>query len=122
LAACREAVAICRVSDRGHLGGMLHDTAFMAVNAGEPLPEAEQMYREALCDSIPPIPFCRQFPDSRLGCFVFARATSMEGERLLRDAEPALRGKGEPLIEIVPVLYAARLKKTCGAITRRPSG
>jgi hypothetical protein len=28
------------------------------------------------------------------------------GERLLRNADPALRGNGEPLIELVPVLYA----------------
>jgi hypothetical protein len=33
------------------LGAVLHDSAFMAVNAGEPLPDAESMYREA-----------RQFP------------------------------------------------------------
>jgi serine/threonine protein kinase len=106
LAACRQSVALCRVSDRNRLGGVLHDTAYMAVNTGEPLPEAERMYREALH-----LPF-RLYTDasfavgdSRIGMLRLRQGDLEGGERLLRDAEPALRGHGEPLIEIVPVLY-----------------
>jgi tetratricopeptide (TPR) repeat protein len=107
LAACSQSVALCRVSDRNRLGGVLHDTAYMAVNAGEPLPEAERMYREAL-----------QFPVrlrtdgnfgvaySRIGMLRLRQGDLEGGERLLLQAEPMLGGKGEPMIEIVPVLYA----------------
>jgi tetratricopeptide (TPR) repeat protein len=48
LAACRQCLALWRVTNRNRLGGALHDTAFMAVNAGEALPEAEKLYREAI--------------------------------------------------------------------------
>jgi hypothetical protein len=106
LAACRKAVALYRVVDHGVLGGVLHDTAFMAVNAGEPLVNAEAIYQEA-----------RRFPrqnqsayqainDSRVGMLRLREGDLEGGERMLRDAEPALRGKDEPLIELVPVLYA----------------
>jgi len=44
--------------------------------------------------------------DSRLGMLRLRQGDLEEGERLLREAEPFLRGKGEPMIEIVPVLYA----------------
>jgi tetratricopeptide (TPR) repeat protein len=106
LGACREAMAIWRVSDPSSLGGMLHDTAFMAVNAGEPLPEAEQMYREALRFPRPNDPLFASRVNSRIGMLRLRQGDLVEGERVLRDAEPALRGKGDPFVEIVPVLYA----------------
>jgi hypothetical protein len=40
LTACRQAVALYRVVDHRVLGAVLHDSAFMAVNAGEPLAAA----------------------------------------------------------------------------------
>ncbi|MGA2039443.1 MAG: serine/threonine-protein kinase [Bryobacteraceae bacterium] len=106
LAACRETAALCRVSDRDRLGGVLHDTAYMAVNAGEPLPEAEKMYWEALWVSIPSNPLLPAISYSRVGMLRLRQGDLDGGERLLQEAEPALRGKGEPLIEIIPVLYA----------------
>jgi tetratricopeptide (TPR) repeat protein len=106
LGACREAMAIWRISDPSSLGGMLHDTAFMAVNAGEPLPEAEQMYREALRFPRPNDPLFASRVNSRIGMLRLRQGDLVEGERVLRDAEPALRGKGDPFVEIVPVLYA----------------
>ena len=106
LAACQQSVALCRVSDRDRLGGVMHDTAYMAVNAGKPLSEAEKMYREGL--RFPGSGWARfiSITDSRLGMLRLRQGDLEGGERLLREAEPFLRGKGEPLIEIVPVLYA----------------
>jgi serine/threonine protein kinase len=106
LAACREAIAIIRASDPSSIGGFLHDTAFMAVNAGEPLPDAEQMYREALRFPRRNDPLFASIMNSRLGMLRLRQGDLVEGERVLRDAEPALRGNGDPFIEIVPVLYA----------------
>jgi len=110
LAACREAVAINRVNDRGQLGYALHDAAFMAVNADEPLAEAETMYREAI-QFLPPSPARARISlailNGRLGMLRLRQGDLEEGQRLLRDAEPVLRGKGDPLIEIVPVWYAS---------------
>jgi serine/threonine protein kinase len=106
LAACREAVAIYRVSDHARLGGALHDTAFMAVNAGEPLPDAEELYREALRFPQPNQPSYPGIMKSRIGMLRLRQGDLEGGERLLRDAEPALRAKDGPLIEIIPVLYA----------------
>jgi serine/threonine protein kinase len=106
LAACQQSVALCRVGDRDRLDGAMHDAAYMAVNAGEPLPEAERMYREALRS--PGSGWARfvSITDSRLGMLRLRQGDLEEGERLLREAEPLLRAKGEPMIEIVPVLYA----------------
>jgi serine/threonine protein kinase/tetratricopeptide (TPR) repeat protein len=107
LAACREAVAIWRVSDPVSLGGgVLHDTAFMAVNAGEPLPDAEEIYREALRFPRPNDPLYSSTMNTRIGLLRLRQGDLAHGERLLREAEPALRGKGEPFTEVVPVLYA----------------
>jgi serine/threonine protein kinase len=105
LLACRQCVALCRVSDRDRLGGVLHDTAFVAVNAGEPLPDAERTYREALRFPGSDRAALLAIAYSRLGMLHLRQGDLEGGERLLRDAEPALRGHGEPLIEIVPVLY-----------------
>ncbi len=106
LAACRQAVALYRVVDHGILGAVLHDSAFMAVNAGEPLSGAESMYREARQFPRPNQPSSQPIIDGRLGMLRLRQGDLDSGERLLRDAERALRGKEEPLIEIVPVLYA----------------
>jgi serine/threonine protein kinase len=106
LSACLHAVALYRVVDHGILGAVLHDSAFMAVNAGEPLPDAEAMYREAQRFPRPGQPAFQAVMDSRLGMLRLRQGDLEGGERLLRNAEPALRGKDEPLIEIVPVLYA----------------
>jgi serine/threonine protein kinase len=105
LAACRQAVALYRAIDHRVLGAVLHDTAFMAVNAGEPLPDAEAMYREAKRFPSPHKAF-QAMMDSRLGMLRLRQGDLEGGERLLRAAEPQLRENGEPLVEIVPVLYA----------------
>jgi len=58
LAACRQCLALWRVTNRKPIGALaLHDTAFMAVNAGEALPEAERLYREAISFSPAREPF-----------------------------------------------------------------
>jgi tetratricopeptide (TPR) repeat protein len=106
LPACREAVAIYRVSDHGSLGGALHDAAFMAVNAGQPLAEAEETYRESLRFPRPGQPSFQAVMNSRIGMLRLRQGDLDGGERILVDAERELRSHGEPLIEIVPVLYA----------------
>jgi tetratricopeptide (TPR) repeat protein len=106
LGSCREALAIWRVSDPSELGGILHDTAFMAVNAGEPLAEAEKMYRESLLYPRPNQSEFRAIMNSRVGMLRLRQGDLEGGERILLEAEPVLRGNGEPLIEVVPVLYA----------------
>ena len=106
LSACRQAVAIDRAADHDSLGGVLHDTAYMAVNAGEPLAEAEAMYREALRYPRASQPSFSPISFSRIGMLRLRQGDLEGGERLLREAEPPLRGTGEPLIELVPVLYA----------------
>jgi serine/threonine protein kinase len=106
LPACRHAVAICRLSDRDSLGAALHDTAYMAANAGEPLAEAEQMYRESLLNPRPGQPEFAAIMNSRIGMLRLRQGDLEGGERILLEAERQLRGKDEPWIEIVPVLYA----------------
>ena len=106
LAACRQAVALDRTVDHNVLGSVMHDTAFMAVNAGEPLADAEAMYLESLRFPRADRSEFQAINDSRVGMLRLRQGDLEGGERLLRGAEPALRGKGEPLIEIVPVLYA----------------
>jgi tetratricopeptide (TPR) repeat protein len=106
LSACRQAVALYRVGDHGILGAVLHDSAYQAVNAGEPLADAERTYREARQFPRPSQPSSEAAIDSRVGMLRLRQGDLDGGERLLRDAEPPLRGNGEPLIEIVPVLYA----------------
>ena len=100
-------MALYRKVDHGVLGAVLHDSAYMAVNAGEPLPDAERMYRESQRFPAPRNqPEYLAINNSRLGMLRLRQGDLEGGERLLRDAEPALRGKDEPMIEIVPVLYA----------------
>jgi len=106
LAACRQAVALYRTVDQGVLGAVLHDSAFMAVNAGEPLADAQAMYREAGLYPRPNAPTFQAINDSRLGMLSLRQGDLEGGERVLREAETALRGKGEPATEVVPVLYA----------------
>jgi hypothetical protein len=106
LQACREAVARYRAVDRASLGSALHDAAYMAVNAGAPLVEAEAGYRECLRFPRPNQAAYPAIIDSRLGMLRLRQGDIDGGGRILRDAEPLLRGKGEPLIEIVPLWYA----------------
>jgi serine/threonine protein kinase len=106
LAACRQAVALYRAVDHSVLGGALHDTAFVAVNAGEPLADAEAMYQESRRYPRPNAPAYQAINDSRVGMLRLRLGDLDGGERALRGAEPALRGNGEPFIELVPVLYA----------------
>ena len=106
LAACREAVATFRAGNRATLGSALHDTAYMAVNAGEPLTEAEQIYRESLLYPRPNQPEYTAIVNSRIGMLRLRQGDLTGGERILLDCERVLRAKGEPMIEIVPVLYA----------------
>src|ERR1039458_6182990 len=72
----------------------------------QPLPDAEAMYREAQRFPRPGQPAFQAVMDGRLGMLRLRQGDLEGGERLLRNAEPALRGKDEPLIEIIPVLYA----------------
>ncbi len=106
LAACRQAVALYRVIDHGVLGSVLHDSAYMAVNAGEPLADAESMYREARRFPRTNQPAFAAVNDSRLGMLRLRQGDLAGGERILLDAERVLRGNGEPMVELVPVLYA----------------
>ena len=106
LAACRQAVALDRVADHGSLGAVLHDTAYMAVNAGEPLASAEAMYREAMLFPRAGQSSFTAISYSRIAMLRLRQGDLEGGERLLHEAEPPLRGNGEPLIELVPVLYA----------------
>jgi len=106
LDACKQAVSLYRVVDHSVLGAALHDTAFMAVNAGEPLPEAEAMYREALEFPRPNQDVFNAVVKGRLGLLRLRQGDLDGGERLLAEAEPPLRGSGEPMTEIVPILYA----------------
>jgi tetratricopeptide (TPR) repeat protein len=106
LPACREAVAICRSGDRGDLGGVLHDTAYTAVNAGQPLADAEAMYRESLRHPRLNQALFAAIVNGRIGMLRLRQGDLDGGERILLGAERALRGQGEPQIEIVPVLYA----------------
>lgn len=105
LAACRQAVAIYRVTDRGVLGSALHDTAYMAVSAGEPLAPAEDMYRESLHFPRPNVPAHSAIVNSRIGMLRLRQGDLDGGESILMDAEGVLRGEGEPMVEVVPVLY-----------------
>ena len=106
LTACRQAVALDRAADHDSLGAALHDTAYMAVNSGERLAEAEAMYREAMRYPRASQPSFAAISFSRIGMLRLRQGDLEGGERLLRDAESPLRGNGAPLIELVPVLYA----------------
>jgi serine/threonine protein kinase len=109
LAACRQCLALWRVTNRNLLGPALHDTAFMAVNAGEALPEAEKLYREAISFSPAREPFTgahAAMMKGRIGMLRFRQGDLDGGERMLIEADALLRGPGDPLTEIIPVLYA----------------
>jgi eukaryotic-like serine/threonine-protein kinase len=109
LAACRQCLALWRVTNRNGLGGALHDTAFMAVNAGEALPEAEKLYREAIPFRPAGEPFAgahAAIMKSRIGMLRLRQGDLDGGERVLIEADAVLRSHGDPLTEIIPVLYA----------------
>jgi len=117
LAACREAVAIYRVSDHARLGGALHDTAFMAVNAGEPLPDAEELYREALRFPQPNQPSYPGIMKSRIGMLRLRQgdwrgASACCGTRSRRCAPKTARSSRSS-----PSFTPAPLQRTFVAIT-----
>lgn len=107
LSACRQSLAICRAGGLDCLGGALHDTAFMTVSAGEPLPEAERLYWEFWSRTlkertVPQVAIAR----SRIGLLRLRQGDLVGGELLLSEAESGQRGNGDPPIEIVSTLYA----------------
>ena len=114
LDACKKSVALYRVVDHSVLGSVLHDTAYMAVNAGQPLPAAEAMYREALQFRRPNQEQSQAIIKGRLGLLRLRQGDLDGGDRLLAEAEPPLRANGETMTEIVPVLYA----RAFGAMVR----
>jgi eukaryotic-like serine/threonine-protein kinase len=110
LAACREALALARVygADLG-LGGIMHDTAFMAVKSGAPLEEAEKLFRDAVANGPTDPARAKLWPaiiDTRIGALRLRLGDLNEGERLLRDSERLLRAEPGPPIEIVATLAA----------------
>ncbi len=110
LAACRKGLALARLhgSDLG-LGGIMHDTAFMAVKSGAPLEEAEKLFRDAVAKGPTDPARARLWPaiiDTRIGALRLRLGDLNEGERLLRDSERLLRGEPGPPIEIVATLAA----------------
>ena len=106
LPACRRAAEICRLTGSDNYGAALHDTAYTAVNAGDPLAEAEKTYRESLRFPRPNQPDYPAVVNSRIGMLRLRQGDLDGGERILLEAERMLRGKDEPVIEIVPAVYA----------------
>ncbi|MGA3016029.1 MAG: protein kinase [Bryobacteraceae bacterium] len=122
LAACREALALAKASgSKFVLGGIMHDTAFMAVKSGAPFEEAEKLYREALLQPLPDALTSKFFPaltNTRIGDLRVRQGDLAEGINLLHGAERVLRSEPGPPIEIVPTLlgiaYAARVRGDYG--------
>lgn len=110
LAACRESLALARVhGTSGPIGGILHDTAFMAVKSGEPLEDAERLYREALLFGPTDEHRAKLWPavvNSRIGMLRFMLGDFPEGDRLLLDAERDMRAAPGPPIEIITTFNA----------------
>ena len=108
LSACRQSLAICRPGGLDCLSGALHDTAYVAVCAGEPLPEAERLYWEG--SSRPPrgrtLATQVAIAKGRIGLLRLRQGDLAGGELLLSEAEAGQRGNGDPPIEIVSTLYA----------------
>ena len=110
LTACREALRLARVhgSDLS-VGGIMHDTAFMAVKSGEPLEEAEKLFRDAVAMGPTDAARAKLWPaiiNTRIGALRLRLGDLVEGKRLLRDSERLLRAEPGPPIEIVPTLTA----------------
>ena len=122
LAACREALALAKASgSEFDLGGIMHDTAFMAVKSGAPFEEAEKLYREALLqpqDNPLKSKFFPALTNTRIGDLRVRQGDLAEGASLLHGAERVLRSEPGPPIEIVPTLlgiaYAARVRGDYG--------
>jgi tetratricopeptide (TPR) repeat protein len=118
LASCREALALAKASgSKLIVGGIMHDTAFMAVKSGAPFEEAEKLYREALLQPLPDALTSKFFPaltNTRIGDLRVRQGDLAEGVNLLHGAERVLRGEPGPPIEIVPTLlgiaYSARVR------------
>lgn len=113
LTACREALALARVHGTDlALGGIMHDTAFMAVKSGEPFEEAEKLFREAVSKGPADPARAKLWPaiiNTRIGALRFRLGDLKEGETLLRNSERLLRSEPGPPIEIVPTLAALAL-------------
>ncbi len=110
LTACREALRLARLHGGDiSVGGIMHDTAFMAVKSGEPLEEAEKLFREAVGNGPTDATRARLWPaiiNTRIGALRLRLGDLNEGERLLRDSERLLRSEPGPPIEIVATLAA----------------
>jgi len=107
LSACRQSLAICRSGGLDCLGGALHDTAYVAVCAGEPLPEAERLYWEHLSLALSDRSSLHiAITKGRIGLLRLRQGDLAGGERLLLESDRALRADGDPPIEIVSTLYA----------------
>jgi hypothetical protein len=108
--------------DHGVLGAVLHDSAFMAVNAGEPLPDAEaDVPRSPAIPSSQPAHVSGNH-DSRLGMLRLRQgdlegASACCGTRNRRCAEKTNRSSRS-----FRFCTPARLGKMCAAAMRRPSG
>jgi tetratricopeptide (TPR) repeat protein/predicted Ser/Thr protein kinase len=126
LQACKESLELARRhgSDTA-LGLVMHDTAYMAVKNGEPLEDAEKLYREAVPLG-PRDPYrAKLWPaivNTRIGVLRLHLGDMDEGDRLLRESERTFRSEPGPPIEIVPTLngeaYSARVRGRYDAAVR----
>jgi serine/threonine protein kinase len=122
LASCREALALAKASgSKFAVGGIMHDTAFMAVKSGAPFEEAEKLYREALLQPQADALSSKFFPaltNTRIGDLRVRQGDLAEGFNLLHGAERVLRSEAGPPIEIVPTLlgiaFASRVRGDYG--------
>jgi serine/threonine protein kinase len=122
LTACQDALALARVHGSSlSLGGILHDTAYMAVKSGARLEEAEALYREALFSGPTDQDRAKLWPaivNTRIGYLRLLLGDLDEGNRLLKGAEHQLRAQPGPPIEIVPTLnalaFGARIRGNYG--------
>ena len=109
LKVCRDGLRLARGTRYPELGSLLHDTAFMAVKSGEPLADAEKLYREALAYP-PPEKSHEKMQDAlvntRIGSLRIRQGDLAEGEHLLAAAEAFLQSEPGPPIEIIPTLVA----------------
>jgi tetratricopeptide (TPR) repeat protein len=110
LAACRGALSLARIRGSGlWAGGIMHDTAYMAVKSGEPFADAEKLYREAAADFPADESKRKLWPaiiNTRIGYMRLEQGDLVEGDRLLREAEEQFRAEPGPPIEIIPDLNA----------------
>ena len=107
---CRQSLALARSYGTGlFIGGIMHDTAYMAAKSGVPLKEVESLYREGAELGPSNAATARLWPaviNTRIGQIRVRRGDLAEGDRILRSAERLFRGQPGPPIEIVPTLKA----------------